>query len=61
MSETSEQALWTVKEVARYLRASVSFAYKAAERGDLPCIRVGALLRFDPAAVAAWVQTGRKP
>ena len=46
-----QRTLWDVRDVARYLKASVSWVYKAAERGELPCMRVGGLLRFDPAAV----------
>ncbi|OLD47072.1 MAG: hypothetical protein AUI48_05410 [Chloroflexi bacterium 13_1_40CM_2_68_14] len=50
----AERTLWDVRDVAGYLKASVSWVYKAAERGELPCIRVGGLLRFDPRAVRAW-------
>ena len=45
------QTLWDVRDVARYLKASVSWVYKAAERGELPCVRIGGLLRFDAQAV----------
>ena len=46
-----EQTLWDVRDVARFLKASVSWVYKAAERGELPCVRIGGLLRFDAQAV----------
>ena len=39
------QTLWDVRDVAQYLKASVSWVYKAAERGELPCVRIGGLLR----------------
>jgi len=45
------QTLWDVRDVAQYLKASVSWVYKAAERGELPCVRIGGLLRFDARAV----------
>lgn len=45
------QTLWNVHDVAQYLKASVSWVYKAAERGELPCVRIGGLLRFDARAV----------
>jgi excisionase family DNA binding protein len=45
-----------VDSVARYLSASKSWAYKAAERGELPCIRIGAMLRFAPNSVRAWLK-----
>ena len=50
-----DEMLWTAREVATYLRASLSWVYKAAERGELPCIRLGAMLRFDPSAIRAWL------
>ena len=37
------QTLWDVRDVAQYLKASVSWVYKAAERGELPCVRIGGL------------------
>lgn len=43
--------LWTVEEVARFFRVSRSWVYKASSRGDLPCIRIGPMLRFHPLAV----------
>jgi excisionase family DNA binding protein len=50
------EALWTANQAAAYLQASVSFVYKAAERGDIPCRRLGALLRFVPEQVRAWAE-----
>lgn len=48
---TESDALWTPQDTARYLRASVSWVYHAAQRGDLPCLRISRMLRFDPAAI----------
>ncbi len=48
------QTLWDVRDVAQYLKASISWVYKAAERGELPCMRIGGLLRFDARAVRAF-------
>ncbi len=55
-SEEDSGGLWTVHDVARFLKASTSWTYKAAERGELPCIRIGAMLRFEPEAISAWVR-----
>lgn len=59
----TSESLWDVKDVALYLRASKSWVYKAAEKGAIPSIRVGALLRFSPSAirehVAALGERGR--
>ncbi|HET9553442.1 MAG TPA: helix-turn-helix domain-containing protein [Anaeromyxobacteraceae bacterium] len=55
-TDPSASTLWTAADVARYLRSSLSFVYKVAETGMLPCLRVGALLRFDPEAVRAFAR-----
>jgi excisionase family DNA binding protein len=48
--------LWDAKDVARYLSVSRSWVYQRAEDGTLPCLRIGALLRFDPAAIQAAIR-----
>ena len=50
--------LWTVAEVAAYLKVSRSWVYHRLESGLLPHIRVGALVRFDPAAIREHVSAG---
>jgi excisionase family DNA binding protein len=56
---TEIERLWTVANVADYLQASTSYVYKCAERGEIPCRRLGALLRFVPADVRRWAEGGR--
>jgi excisionase family DNA binding protein len=51
-----EDALLDAGEAAAYLNLSVSWVYKAAERGELPCVRIGSALRFDAQALRKWVQ-----
>ncbi len=51
----ASEALWTADEVAAFIKCSVSYVYKSAERGELPCVRVGRMLRFKPEAVRAIV------
>lgn len=48
--------LWKVADVARFLRCSTSYVYKAVERGELPVIRFGAMVRFNPEAIRTFVQ-----
>jgi excisionase family DNA binding protein len=50
------EPLWTADDVGRYLKASRSWVYQKAEAGLLPCLRIGGLLRFDPAVVQAWAR-----
>ena len=47
-------SLWRVSDVARYLQASRSWVYQKAESGEMPCLRVGGLLRFNPDAIRAF-------
>ena len=61
MPATSEDGastvtLWDAQDVARFLKVSRSWVYHRAEAGDLPCLRIGGMLRFDPHAVHAFAQ-----
>lgn len=49
-------SLWRAEDVASYLQASRSWVYQKAEAGILPCLRIGGLLRFEPAAVYAFAR-----
>ena len=51
--------LWTAEDVARYLQASRSWVYHRAESGELPCLRVGGLLRFEPDVIRAYARGER--
>jgi excisionase family DNA binding protein len=53
--------LWDANDVARYLKVSRSWVYYRAEAGLLPCIRLGALVRFDPAVVRAFARGEIQP
>ena len=54
-------SLWTVAEVGAYLRVSRSWVYHRAAAGLLPCLRVGALVRFDPDTIRAYAQGEQQP
>ena len=49
------EPLWTVKDVMAYLQVSRSWVYQRVERGEIPCRRLLGCVRFEPAAVRAWV------
>jgi excisionase family DNA binding protein len=53
---SDEDRLWDAKDVASYLKVSRSWVYHRAEGGELPCLRIGGLLRFDPEAVRAFAR-----
>jgi excisionase family DNA binding protein len=58
---SAERALRDVSWLARQLGVSKSWVYQACASGVVPCIRVGALLRFDPATIRAWMTSGHVP
>ncbi len=49
------ESLWTVVEVAAYLKVSKSWVYHRVAAGELPYLKIGNLVRFEPAAVRAFV------
>jgi len=53
-----EEKAWKVKDVAQFLQASESWVRHAAAAGQLPCTKLGGLLRFDPAEIRALVARG---
>ena len=56
-----EDTLWTADDVAHYLRTSRSWVYHHSQAGKLPCIKVGGLIRFEPAAIKAFVRGEVEP
>lgn len=56
MNQLATEPLWTVADVAQFLSLSRQWVYKHAELGTIPCIRLGAALRFQPAAIRAYVE-----
>ena len=49
------EQLLTVDEVAGLLRLRPSTVRAYAERGSLPCARIGGRLRFRPSDVSLWI------
>lgn len=60
MSNTHEN-LWDANDVASFLKASRSWVYHRAERNELPCLRIGGLLRFEPDAIRAFARGQSAP
>jgi excisionase family DNA binding protein len=46
-------SLLTYRDIAERLAVSVMTVRRMAARGELPLVRVGGLVRFEPAAVGA--------
>jgi excisionase family DNA binding protein len=47
---------WTLAELAKLLHCSRTTLYDMVERGRIPHLRVGSMLRFDPVATAQWLR-----
>jgi len=59
-----EKRLMTVRELSTYLAMPVPTVYAYASRGKIPpaCIRrIGRALKFERAAVDAWITGQRQP
>src|SRR5690348_13839380 len=50
--------LYTLPEVAQLLRVSPRTVRRLVARGRIPCVRVGAQVRFSPAILARWAERG---
>ncbi len=44
---------WTVDDVAAYLRVHHRTVLRMVERGEIPALRLGKIVRFDPEKVVA--------
>jgi excisionase family DNA binding protein len=55
----TSEPLWTVDDVAAFLKVSKAWVYKRASSGELPCRHLGGLRRFEPAAIRRYIQGER--
>jgi excisionase family DNA binding protein len=54
LTRTGKPEIMIVDEVAAWLRCSTITVYRMAQRGEIPCSRVGRLYRFRTAELDAW-------
>jgi excisionase family DNA binding protein len=52
----ADEPLIGPRDVALRLGLPISWVYAAAERGELPSYKIGKYRRFDPRALAAWLE-----
>jgi excisionase family DNA binding protein len=50
-----ENRLLRLQEVAQYLNISISFSYRLAETGQLPCVRLGRSCRVRPEDLETYI------
>ncbi len=54
-TSNGDPRLWTTTELARFLGCTERHIYHLRERG-LPTIRLGTLVRFNPAEAVSWLE-----
>jgi excisionase family DNA binding protein len=54
------QPLLKAEDVAERLAISRDRVYRLVERGDLPAVRIGLQLRFEPEAIDTWIAEHRE-
>jgi excisionase family DNA binding protein len=54
-SEITNEPLWTVREAATFLKLGRNTVYEWAASGQLPSLRLGSRIRFQPSALRRWV------
>ena len=52
----SRKSAWTVDDLALLLDMSPKTLYKMAKSGNIPAIRIGGMIRFDPVLTAEWLR-----
>lgn len=55
MTENKLSKLLTVQEVSEILQANPKTVYQWAEQGQIPCLKINGLLRFEESEVLAWI------
>lgn len=46
--------LMSVKEAAMFLKMGVTRVYQMANKGEIPCFKLGGKWKFDPTALKKW-------
>ncbi|HYI02846.1 helix-turn-helix domain-containing protein [Hyalangium sp.] len=53
------EALWDVRGLAAYLNVSTSWVYQRVATRTIPCVHLGAAVRFIPEDIRAWLRGER--
>ena len=59
--DANDPPVMTIAEVAAYLRIPRGSVYKLAQRGKIPCQKVGRHWRFRREAVDTWLDSAQSP
>lgn len=53
----ARRTAWKLEELAELLSCSKGKLYKMVRTGRIPHVKMGTMIRFDPEATAAWIDT----
>ncbi|UCD51439.1 MAG: helix-turn-helix domain-containing protein [Phycisphaerales bacterium] len=56
----AQPLLLTARQTARLLSISERSLYSLTKAGDLPAVRIGRSVRYDPADIRAWIEGAKK-
>ena len=48
-------SLLRVRDAARLLQVSERMLWTLTDNGDIPCVRVGSVVRYEPAVIREWI------
>jgi excisionase family DNA binding protein len=54
-----QEMLWDANQAAEFMNVSRSWVYQRTEAGLLPHVRLGGLVRFEPAAIRKFLRHDR--
>jgi excisionase family DNA binding protein len=55
LSVAGGEEVWTVKDLAKYLRCHTSTLYRLVNRGEIPHFRLGSDIRFRRPLIEKWL------
>lgn len=55
------ETLWTVRDLAAFVKTTPDAVYRWVELGMVPCIRIGRSIRFDPTVIRQWLTARSVP
>ncbi len=60
LSVAGGEEVWTVKDLATYLRCHTSTLYRLVNRGEIPHFRLGTDIRFRRRLIKKWLDNQSK-
>jgi excisionase family DNA binding protein len=55
IGHVDRKLLWTSREAAAALCISDRTLWKLTKEGNIPCVRIGRAVRYDPADIRTWI------